>query len=173
MKVKVIEDIEQGYSVLFDSTRMKPIGDIFYEHEDIFDFLNQNNSLDYNNSEELEWATHKWRINNINLSRILSMALSCEYAILLNEEIVDEKGKGCYEEQFNYGDYTLTVELSYEYYFKQTSATREQPSETDSKLIYSEVELKDIYDNSACKWISFSDEQRYLIENALASKIKT
>ena len=65
MGVRILEDADQGYKVLYCSTTMVPFGSIFYEHEDVDSFLEFIN-MDARNytQKELSAEVDKWRLNN-------------------------------------------------------------------------------------------------------------
>jgi len=62
MGIKIIEDIKEGYKVLYCSTSMVCFGDVFYMHEDVTSFLDWL-KIDARklNQKELSKKISEWR----------------------------------------------------------------------------------------------------------------
>jgi hypothetical protein len=63
MRIQVLEDEETGYRCLYNPTTMTAYGDIFYDEEDISDFLEWLEDEDpYEMTrDELSNMIHQWR----------------------------------------------------------------------------------------------------------------
>lgn len=61
MGVRILEDQEQGHKVLYDSVTMWAFGPIFYEDDDVEDFLEWAGETRTLTDRELDGKYYEWR----------------------------------------------------------------------------------------------------------------
>lgn len=173
MKVKIIEDIEQGFKVLYDSTRMKPIGEIFYENEDIVDFLSFDDKLDYSDSDKLSNSIHEWRISNSEARVVIKAMRVKGFSIFITEHDIDEDGEGVSDYKLQFSSYELSFKIHHKWHITQFGGNREQPPEADLKLLSASIMDLEVYEFNSGETLRLSDSNKQGIERILEKSIRT